>query len=337
MFGTYRALLAVMVVLLHYGFVPYSGQYAVFGFFILSGYLMTFIMQNNYGYSWRGILGYSLNRFLRIYPLYWVSCLLSLLVLLSLDPLYTSDFNQNYFLPKTLTQWFRNITLIIGFNGPGVLISPAWALTVELFFYLCIGLGISRNRIATITWFTISLFYTLFLVLNGASFDARYHTIGAASLPFSTGAVIYHWRDKLRRQLGLLANHDFSPAMLFVLLIINWAVAKLTGNLSLLGFYINYAICSVIMITLFHRKTLPLVSRKTDNWLGALSYPIYLIHYPLAFLFLSIYKKLGLGFEGPSILVFFISLPFLVLLSWLMAVTVERPVELLRSIIKRSL
>jgi peptidoglycan/LPS O-acetylase OafA/YrhL len=181
------------------------------------------------------------------------------------------------------------------------------------------------------------LCYTLFLVLNGASFDTRYHTIGAASLPFSTGAVIYHWRDKLRHQLGLLANHDFSPAMLFVLLIINWAVAKLTGNLSLLGFYINYAICAVIMIALFHRKILPLVSRKTDNWLGALSYPIYLIHYPLAFVFLYIYKKLGLGFEGPSILVFFISLPFLALLSWLMAVSVERPVELLRSIIKRSL
>ena len=55
MFGTYRILLAIMVVLLHYADVPMIGQYAVFAFFSLSGYLMTFIMQQNYGYTARGI------------------------------------------------------------------------------------------------------------------------------------------------------------------------------------------------------------------------------------------------------------------------------------------
>ena len=51
MFGTYRTLLALMIVALHLGGVPVIGGYAVFGFYILSGYLMTLIMQTSYGYS----------------------------------------------------------------------------------------------------------------------------------------------------------------------------------------------------------------------------------------------------------------------------------------------
>ena len=51
MFGTYRTALAMMVVMLHYAKLAYIGNYAVFGFFALSGYLMTFIMHKNYGYT----------------------------------------------------------------------------------------------------------------------------------------------------------------------------------------------------------------------------------------------------------------------------------------------
>lgn len=73
MFGTYRTLLAVMVIFLHLGGMPVIGGYAVFGFYILSGYLMTLIMHKNYGYTRDGVARYAINRFLRIYPIYWVS------------------------------------------------------------------------------------------------------------------------------------------------------------------------------------------------------------------------------------------------------------------------
>lgn len=82
MFGTYQALLALMVVGQHIGGLPRIGSYAVFGFYALSGYLMTFIMQNNYGYSRFGIGKYALNRFLRIYPIYWVSIAVSALLVM---------------------------------------------------------------------------------------------------------------------------------------------------------------------------------------------------------------------------------------------------------------
>jgi peptidoglycan/LPS O-acetylase OafA/YrhL len=59
-----------MVIFLHPGGILAIGGYAVFGFYILSGYLMTLIMQKNYGYSRGGVARYAVNRFLRIYLLF---------------------------------------------------------------------------------------------------------------------------------------------------------------------------------------------------------------------------------------------------------------------------
>jgi len=73
--------MTMFVVLVHYAFVPpFIGFYMVFGFFVLSGYLMTFIMHKKYGYSVRGVGAYALNRFLRIYPLYWACFVFALVV-----------------------------------------------------------------------------------------------------------------------------------------------------------------------------------------------------------------------------------------------------------------
>jgi hypothetical protein len=71
-----------------------------------------------------------------------------------------------------------------------MLIVPAWALTVELFFYICIGLGASRNKLISAVWFLLSVSYTVYLIMSGG-FAERYQTLGAASLPFSTGAMIF--------------------------------------------------------------------------------------------------------------------------------------------------
>lgn len=90
MFGTYRLILAFMVVFLHLAGWPGFGEYAVFTFFCLSGYLMTFIMQQNYGYSSQGVKKYVVARALRIYPLYFAACLLSILTLLVLGEKATS-------------------------------------------------------------------------------------------------------------------------------------------------------------------------------------------------------------------------------------------------------
>jgi len=336
MFGAYRTSLAMMVVMLHYANLAYIGNYAVFGFFALSGYLMTFIMQKNYGYTMHGLGAYALNRFLRIYPLYWMSCLVAIAILLFLDTEYTAR-NPAFAMPETFVQWGKNLGLTLRFTTRPMLIVPAWALTVELFFYICIGLGASRNKLISAVWFSLSVSYTAYLIASGASFGERYQTLGAASLPFSTGAMIFHWRDELRRLFGPIAEYSYAPALLFMLIIANWMVAKLSGGLLQWGFYSNYILCAIMIISLFHRKQLPFISRKWDSWMGDLSYPLYLLHFPLGFLFLYCFNRIGFDFAEPEMAFFLVATPFLLLAAWAMAVGVEQRVELLRNWVKQSL
>lgn len=63
-----------MVVLLYLAPIDGSGHgyYAVFGFFALSGYLMTHVLKEHYLKQPGGIRRYLANRVLRIYPLYWL-------------------------------------------------------------------------------------------------------------------------------------------------------------------------------------------------------------------------------------------------------------------------
>ena len=78
MFGIWRTLLAIEVVAYHILPLPLIGRYAVFSFFVLSGFLMTEIMQRAYGYTPGGSVRYLANRALRLLPSYWFAAALGM-------------------------------------------------------------------------------------------------------------------------------------------------------------------------------------------------------------------------------------------------------------------
>ena len=51
MLGSFRFILALLVVTQHLLLIPSVGHFAVHGFFILSGFLMTLVMSDTYGYT----------------------------------------------------------------------------------------------------------------------------------------------------------------------------------------------------------------------------------------------------------------------------------------------
>src|SRR3954467_6659684 len=111
MFGAYRAFLALMVVLSHLGGVP-GGGYPVIGFYILSGYLMTLILQTSYGYTFKGLARYGANRFLRIYPCYWIACLLAAGLVLWCGNQTAREYHAMMFLPDSITSFLRHVFII---------------------------------------------------------------------------------------------------------------------------------------------------------------------------------------------------------------------------------
>jgi peptidoglycan/LPS O-acetylase OafA/YrhL len=337
MFGTYRILLALTVVFLHFtNIAELSGLYAVFGFFVLSGYLMTLIMNESYGYTVNGIFAYAINRFLRIYPIYWFSCVIALLVIVLIAG-KISIGGAGFYMPETPREWFQNFALLLKFSTKPQIIQPAWTLTVELFFYLFIGAGLSRNKAITGVWLAASIVYTLYMLTTGATDYARFFTLGAASLPFSIGASMYHWRDNINARLPQLSTAPLLPAILFGIYLANIAVSHNLNVHNLAGFYINIGLCAILLLTLQARRDLPGISRKLDNALGELSYPVYLIHAPLSWFLLYVCKLTGIPISGPSLLAFFTFVIPTVVIAWLMTVSIEKPIELARSRIKQSI
>lgn len=69
--GAWRLFLAALVVLSHLWAPMVQGYaaYAVWGFFVLSAYLMTFVLTQKYGFTKQGLRDYAWNRFLRIMPM----------------------------------------------------------------------------------------------------------------------------------------------------------------------------------------------------------------------------------------------------------------------------
>jgi len=283
MFGILRTILAINVVLLHIFSVPTLGNYSVSFFFVLSGFLMTFIMHETYGFDLKGVKFFLVNRILRLYPIYLIIIIITVFIFF-LFPNTKLTTHPHLFLPETISEWIGNLTMIY----PKILpykftprLSPvSWALTNELVFYVLISLGISKTKLRTLLWllFSVAYFAGTYLYYDIPSY--RYGAIPSSSLPFALGACLY-W---LNKKYPLSVN----PVLilgLFILFNLNAIFSKhLPYVLKEITIYINYILAVLITYTLFGVK-MPNRIKKIDTYIGNYSYPIYLAHYLIAILY----------------------------------------------------
>jgi peptidoglycan/LPS O-acetylase OafA/YrhL len=278
MFGCYRYLLAMMVVAGHIGRNPrWAGSYAVFGFYMLSGFLMTNILHEVYGLDASGMRRYVANRALRIYPAYWCALLVSIFAV-AVAPRSAQVLNPVLRMPSSLLGWLSNVSIFgLSIPVPQRLVPPAWSLNVELSFYIALPLLLCRWRIGNVIWFAISVGYTAYIIYEGRPFLERYAPLAAASLPFSIGALIWHFRRALPRvSLPLLG-------VAFVVYLANLIGARVWWtDPKLQGFYMSLALSSVLLVGLSQRTTAPPWLQRIDRQLGRLSYPIFLLHWTIA-------------------------------------------------------
>lgn len=338
--GTLRFLLAMMVVIGHLFGPNEYGMYAVFGFYTISGYLMTMVMHKNYGYSLRGKTAFALNRFLRIYPAYWFAIIFSILCIQVIGSEKVTQYHQSIFIPQNHKEWIQNIFILFNNSSLPRLSPPTWALTVELFWYGAIGLGLSKTAFRTCAWFIVSIAITLIAWINGQSGTQLYFPIWAASLPFSIGAFIFHGLGS-----GLLKLlNKISPAypiLIFGLIQVNFLVSFITDwniktNLTLgAAFYINLILITC-MVCFFHaRVSIPERFKKTDKLFGDLSYGIYLLHWQVGLLTSTIlFGTAHHGKDVRGVIALICSLPILIFISYLLNRFVEKPIDLARHKIK---
>ncbi|MEZ5556088.1 acyltransferase family protein [Haliea sp.] len=332
MFGIYRTVLALLVVLQHLGEVPVVGKYAVFGFYILSGYLMTAIMHHNYGFSSQGIFRYAVNRGLRIYPVYWVACLFTLGLMFLFGVSTITDFHSAMRYPSTFNEIVKNAFILFPDLSSARLSPPAWALTVELFFYALIGFGLSRSMNLVIVWFFCSVLYHVTASSPFFPWSDTYFSFAAASLPFSTGALIFFQRHRfrafvIRNQVSILAT--LSLCFILNSFFVNFLVWK---NI---GFYLSFVICSFLVLALSF-VDLQGSAKVIDKWVGDLSYPIYLMHFQVGFLCIAFFQLIGFSADLSSPVPFLIAVIVTLAVSQVVVVALQSPIDRVRDLVRTA-
>jgi peptidoglycan/LPS O-acetylase OafA/YrhL len=290
MFGIFRLFLAVNVVVYHLLGVSSIGPFAVYSFFVLSGFLMTLIMKDSYGYETSGLKKYFTNRFLRLYPVYWFLLVISMITVILIGSDVTSQFHPAISIPKDVTQILANITMIYPHFEPVTypvrLLPATWALTIELFFYFVIGIGISKSKLITWIWFLASISYVLYRVVVYPGYGIGYGNILVTSLPFSMGALLYYYKEILSRlvtkSIFIITLCVYLPNLLLPFFTSiywpdkSWFFADVCT-------WINLFTTLIITVHLFSDGK-NYFGKGMDKALGDLSYPVYIFHWTGALL-----------------------------------------------------
>jgi peptidoglycan/LPS O-acetylase OafA/YrhL len=331
-FGIYRFVLAAAVMLAHLGggVSSWSGGYAVFSFYLLSGYLMSLVLTKTYGFTLDGTRRFLVNRFLRIYPVYYAAFVLALVVILAL-PATVLKLNPALRVPTSGVEWFHNVAIFGLMDDVARCVPPAWSLYVELVFYLAMGLVLARHRAIVTVWFIASLAYTVTLLAVQAPFADRYYPPLAASLPFSLGAMVFFYGDSLRFRsvwpVGLagllyLGNFVFTGQL--------WGDPLRFG----VGFYVQLALAAFVTAGLAKVSLGPTWLKRLDRAAGDLAYPLFVCHYHVGAV---VFRATGEHLEHVRTGQLFVTtLPLAVVTAWVIHRSVERAVNRVRDRVRAS-
>lgn len=279
-------------------------------------------------------------RFLRIYPPLVLSVLVTIgcVGIINGFGLYGSE---SYLLPGDLgsareragLDWSSVLTTLsltyqlipghdfILFNG------PLWSLSFEVWLYVLAGLGAyvwSRGS-ALACLAAAALVYAMYVVS-----EAKYPPFWTVSIVWGLG-FLYSWSDEDQKaKLAKNRQKIIVAAAVACLALANVDLAAfLTGPYSGLRQHLFYVCFSVIIFSgmgfmLRRRQFEGTLVCRCLAWAATFSYTLYLIHFPLFLLSLSLFRPslLPFGIFG-AVALAALSLAAVVILSWAMASLVE--------------
>lgn len=351
MFGIFRFVMALLVLVTHIGGIEVAAGIAVWGFYMLSGFLMTGVLNRRYGFKRKGLTRYAASRAVRLFPTYWVSIAITALFLYfvhgSVSP---TAVNSGLALPQTLHEHISGLFIVgsttFGLGRLAHSLSPAsWAVDIEILMYICSCIFLSRSeRIAKYTSIILIAAFPL-LWLAAKMLMARgdmtlanevvYSFLPAALLPYALGCWLWFTRERIPSYL----SNDLTAVLASAGIVACFLVIR---HFSVTGAYILSLPLLGIIIHRCSKFSFSGHLRGADDILGRMSYPIYLMHWFCAYL-VALVGARGLtltwylGDEVRFNLAGFFAVTALVcIVGFVFAVGLEGPVERFRNRFKHG-
>ncbi len=253
--------------------VPFSfwaGEYRVMLFFALSGFAIFFTLERI-----EGVMDFAVNRFSRLFPAYWAALPIVLAFV------WFGDVKPLQITPLAM---LANISMLQGFFYLPAIDGAYWTLTVELGFYasmlglwLLLGKKFDRLEPMLIPWLALK---GLMFVWQGMPSRVAMLLV-LQFLPYFVIGMLYYriwsgqrrWRQQIpyfAATLGVLALTEAHDLFLVGVVLVGLFALVLAGALKAIA-------------------VRPLL------WLGAISYPLYLVHENIGFVILLKSQAAGLN------------------------------------------
>jgi peptidoglycan/LPS O-acetylase OafA/YrhL len=282
-----RFIAVMMVLFYHYAFrghaadslsaLPYPAlapfaKYGYLGvelFFMISGFVILMSAQG------RTVKQFAISRVIRLYPAFWFCCSLTALVVW----LYGSPVFK-----VTAGQYAANMTMLSEFFNVESIDSAYWSLFVEIRFYMFIAALLFFKQLHRVQLF-LGLWLAVSIALEFVPLSRpRYWFSSDTSAFFVAGSICY-----LIRQSGMTRTRLFVLAVCLILAIYQWtaAITKFERHYQVaLSAYVVGAIIAASFAAMLLVATNRLGFLNRVNWfaLGALTYPLYLLHQNLGYI-----------------------------------------------------
>ncbi|MCR5572215.1 MAG: acyltransferase [Candidatus Saccharibacteria bacterium] len=298
------AIFLIVVYHLFRSFLP-GGFIAVDIFFAISGFL---IIGKLIRESSRGKIKYGrfiLDRLLRLFPALLVCVLLTLILALFVHPDILAGMRQNTIAALTFT---TNIVQLITGGSYENTISPnlfqhTWFLALEMQFYLLVPLlvmaflNISRNhrqaiRRLSVVFIILAVVSDILLMIYGGLMgqaDRAYFAIDSHMGAFCLGAAFATFNYLVPRTPR---TPKFVPAIgvllsLAIVLVLSFRLDYSNPMTYYFGLPFTGFVTIILLFCIVKLQPNVHTRHKTSNlirvteWLGGLSFGVYLIHYPL--------------------------------------------------------
>ena len=255
-------------------------------FFIISGYV---VLMSSYN---KTIKQFFLSRVTRLYPAYWVACTITFLVVRLFGPHAPAAGWQSF--DVSLKQYGYNLTMLHSFLGFINLDTSYWSLAYELVFYLLIALLLGWGLLKH-----LDVVLTCWLLYTAAAGPDNASTLANLLIPkystyFVAGMLFFLLQNKLGNRRLQLVLLSFS----FLL-----ALRGLRVETTLFSQYFHAQASftvAAIAVAGFYVIFWLLITRRFDlsrfSWLstlGAITYPLYLLHGNIGFVVFN--RTLGLN------------------------------------------
>lgn len=285
------------------------GELGIILFFVLSGFLITYLLLEEHRRTGTiGIKAFYMRRILRIWPVYYLVVIFSLFVLPNFHvfdiPVLSVHINEGFFL-KSLAylSFLPNLGYTVYEHIPYA--TQTWSVGVEEQFYLLwpvlMLFAIRKNKVLLALWGTIAvyLFIKTLAIIGTATNPGSvifmknwlfwdHFSIDCMALGGIGAYLLFYRKEKM---LKILFN-KYLQAFLYI------ALAIITAKGWIIPWYSKELFAIIFMVLILNLaanpSTLINLEYKPLNYLGKISYGLYMYHNFVLTMVLKVFMWSGL-------------------------------------------